>query len=850
MIRDKKVFGISERSLKERMLREANLTLEKAVNLCHAAEASKVHLKTMVGGAGEKASVNVINKNRVGKPSPYKQKSTNKSCVYCGLDHKPRKCPAFGQKCRKCGKLNHFAQVCRSSAQRRVHTLEESDSDQFEYEDDEEYNLLIEELFVGNIESSKWQAKVTLEGKEVSFKLDTGAQANVIPHYIYKTVGEDGDIKKTSAVLSPYGKGQIKPMGKVLMKCEVPSTKKRLKLPFYVTREPYNAILGQDACEELNLVKRVEIDEVTESMTKEEMLEEYKDLFEGLGSFEREYNIEVNQEVPSVIQPARRFPYTRLDRLKATLEKMERQEIIAPVDRPTEWVSNLTVVEKKNGTLRVCLDPKPLNEAIRRERHSIPLPEDVQHKLNGKTVFTILDERSGFWQVKLTEESSYLTTFNSPWGLKRFLRMPFGICSASEVMQKRNEETFGDLQDVHVIADDMIIAGKDDEEHDQRLRKVMARARERNVKFNPDKVQFKVPTVIYMGTEISKDGMRPDPRKVEAITKMPKPENKQDLRRLLGMVKFVSRFIPNESAVTAPLRTLLKEEVEYQWQNEHDRAFETLKEILSTRPVLRFYDVTAPVTLQSDASQSGLGACLMQDGQPVAYASRALTIAEKNYSQVEKELLSVVFACEKFHQYVFGKDIAVQNDHKPLLGILKKPLAQASPRLQRLQMKLSGYRIHLEWIQGTKMLISDALSRAPVGMAEQCLQDDEVLIHALVESLPISGMKIEEMRDAMNRDEALQVLKTTVQKGWPKYKDSTPLCIRQYWQFRDEINVREGIVFRGDRMVVPAVLRKEMLGIIHESHMGVEKSKARANQVIYWPGMSREIQEKVERCTI
>ena len=205
---------------------------------------------------------------------------------------------------------------------------------------------------------------------------------------------------------------------------------------------------------------------------------------------------------------------------------MERQEIIAPVDRPTEWVSNLTVVEKKNGTLRVCLDPILLNEAIRRERHSIPLPEDVQHKLNGKTVFTILDERSGFWQVKLTEKSSYLTTFNSPWGQKRFLHMPFGICSAGEVMQKRNEETFGDLQVVNVIADDMIIAGNDDEEHDQRLREVMARARERNVKFNTDKVQFKVPTVIYMGTEISKDGMRPDPRKVEAIIKMPKPENK------------------------------------------------------------------------------------------------------------------------------------------------------------------------------------------------------------------------------------------------------------------------------------------------------------------------------------
>ena len=223
-----------------------------------------------------------------------------------------------------------------------------------------------------------------------------------------------------------------------------------------------------------------------------------------------------------MIQPPRRFPYTHLKKLKTTLEKMENQEIVASVDKPTDWVSNLTVVEKKNGTLRVCLDPKPLNEAIKRERHSIPLPEDVQHKLNGKKVF---------WQVKLTDESSYLTTFNTPWGRKRFLRMPFGISSASEVMQKRNEETFGDIPDVHIIADDMIIAGKDEEEHDATFRKVMKRAREQNVKFNPEKIQFKVPKVIYMGTEITKDGLRPDPKKVEAITKMPKPQNKQEFAK-------------------------------------------------------------------------------------------------------------------------------------------------------------------------------------------------------------------------------------------------------------------------------------------------------------------------------
>ena len=643
----------------------------------------------------------------------------------------------------------------------------------------------------------------------------------------------------------------VSEVGKAMLKCEVPSTKEIKQLTFFIIKEPYNAILGQDACEDLHMIKRIGVEELSEpkTLTSEAMLEEFKDVFTGVGQFKKEYNIEVDIDVPGVIQPPRRFPYTRLEKLKTTLEKMENQEIVASVDKPTDWVSNLTVVEKKNGTLRVCLDPKPLNEAIKRERHSIPLPEDVQHKLNGKKVFTILDERSGFWQVKLTDKSSYLTTFNTPWGRKRFLRMPFGISSASEVMQKRNEETFGDIPDVHIIADDMIIAGKDEEEHDATFRKVMKRAREQNVKFNPEKIQFKVPKVIYMGTEITKDGLRPDPKKVEAITMMPKPQNKQELRSLLGMVKYVSHFIPNESSITAPLRSLLKEDAAYQWQHEHDKTLETLKETLSTRPVLRFYDVTKAVKIQCDASQYGLGACLLQENQPVAYASRALTITERNYSQVEKELLSVVFACEKFHQYVFGKDITVQNDHKPLLGIMKKPLSKASPRLQRLQMKLSGYRVQLEWLSGSKMVIADMLSRAPVGMAEQTLQDDEVLIHTLVENLPISAVRIGEMKEATREDTTLQDLKDTVMKGWPRYKRNTPLSIRPYWPIREEINVREEMLFRGDRIIIPYKMRSEMLDIIHESHLGIAKCKARANQVVYWPGMSKDIEEKVEKCS-
>ena len=231
--------------------------------------------------------------------------------------------------------------------------------------------------------------------------------------------------------------------------------------------------------------------------------------------------------------------------------------------------------------------------------------------------------------------------------------MPFGISSASEVMQKRNEETFADIPGVRIIS------AKDETEHDAIVRKVMHRARERNVKFNKTKVQFKVPNVTYMGHIVAADDLKPDPAKVEAVFMMPKPENKSYWQRLLGMVRYLAQYIPNESAITAPLRSLLKQDIEWDWQHEHDQALEKIKTALTSAPPLQYYDVNKPVTVQADASQRGLGACLFQQGRPVAYASRALTSAEENYSQIEKEMLAICFACAKFHKYVYGKSIEV-----------------------------------------------------------------------------------------------------------------------------------------------------------------------------------------------
>ena len=310
-------------------------------------------------------------------------------------------------------------------------------------------------------------------------------------------------------------------------------------LSFYVTNASDIDILGCKACTSMNLVKRVAIDSVSNTtvLTKDSFLYIYGDVFTGIGEYKKPCHIEMDSSVPPVIQHCRKVPYARYDNLKQTLSDLEEKGIVASVDKPTDWVHHLVITEKRDGRMRVCLDPKPLNKAIKRERYDIPTPSNVQSRLSSMKIFTLIDMKDGYWHFKLSEESSFLCTFHTPWGRMRFLRMPFGTSSASEVMQKRNEEAFSDIQGVNVIADDLIITVRNEMEHDANMHRVLQHARRENVVFNAGKIQFKVTTVTYMGNIVTKDGMRPDPDKIGAIVNMPKPTDNHGLLRLLGMIK-------------------------------------------------------------------------------------------------------------------------------------------------------------------------------------------------------------------------------------------------------------------------------------------------------------------------
>ena len=281
---------------------------------------------------------------------------------------------------------------------------------------------------------------------------------------------------------------------------------------------------------------------------------------------------------------------------------------------------------------------------------------------------------------------------------------------------------FSDIEGVETYIDDFIIHGSTEEQHDQRLRQVLDRCRKVNLKLNLSKCEFRKTELHYLGHVISRNTIRPDRSKTNAICDMPEPQNKGDVRRILGMVTYLAKFCPNLSTVAAPLRDLTRKEVAWTWDAIHKDALRQVKDLVSSPAMLKLYDPHSEITLSVDASQYGLGACIMQDGVPVAYASRTLTYTHKRYAQVEKEMMAIEFGLHRFHQYIYGQTVTVETDHLPLLGVMRKPIADISSRLQRMRLKCLYYDFQLVYKPVRELIIADTLSRAQ--LPEQYITDN------------------------------------------------------------------------------------------------------------------------------
>ena len=380
------------------------------------------------------------------------------------------------------------------------------------------------------------------------------------------------------------------------------------------------------------------------------------------------------------------------------------------------------------------------------------------------------------------------------------------------------------------------------------------------MKLNREKAELKQTEITYLGHKISKDGVKADPKKVDAINKLDTPTDKQGVQRILGVVGYLQKFAPHLSEMSAPLRELIKKDVNFRWdEHVHGVALKNIKQTLSEPPVLRFFDPKSEnVVIQCDASDFGLGACLLQDNQPVQYASRALTQTERNYAQIEKEMLAIVFGLERFERFVYGKHVEVESDHKPLEVIHKKALLNAPKRIQRMLLRTQKFEYTVKYKKGTEMYIADTLSRGvspskTVGnqkrediFLSECEQEIEKVNMAYMVS--VSGERMEEIRENTKTDSDLMSLMGYIQNGWPSERKSLPIDIQMYFTFREELSVQNGVIFKGERVVVPTSMRSKIIGLIHVSHTGVQGCLRRAREAVYWPLMALDFEEAIGNC--
>lgn len=557
----------------------------------------------------------------------------------------------------------------------------------------------------------------------------------------------------------------------------------------------------------------------------------------------------IKENAQPVAHAPRKVPHALKDKLKRKLDDLEKNGIIEKANAYCEWVSHLVYVNKKDveKSLRICIDPSELNKNILEEQVYIPTFEEFASDMAGMKYFSVLDLKDGFWHVKLAEESRNLCTFATPFGNYRYIRMPFGIKTGPKVFQKMNFENFGDIKNVHIYFDDLLIVGKTKEEHDETLIAVLERAKEKSVRFNEKKLQVAKDTVKYLGHIFSPNEIKPDPDRLEAINQMQGPKNKRDLQTLLGVLNFMRTFIPNLSDKTAPLRELIKNNVLFNWTDLHSKILDEIKTEIMNSTILVPFDTTKDIVIQCDASQYGLGCCLLQDGKPISFASRSLTTAEQNYAQIEKEMLSIIFACTKFHFYTYGRPVRVINDHKPLLGILKKEFHKiASAKLQRMRLKLLNYDVNLEYAPGKTIQLADYLSRYMINTTDS--EEDKTISESIL-IINVSDERKNEMQRETEKDEVLSKVKQYCKFGWPTHKTKCDQMLRYYFKLRNEITMEDNLLFFNDRVIIPATMRSLILEKLHEPHFGTSKTVIRARNSVYWPGINNEIEQMTMQCT-
>ena len=711
------VLIAAPQKIKEKLLLTPDLTLDIAKNI----------LKTMEVGTkwvSQASSIKLDNNNDVKIKQEVnlnlakrdKQKGSNTSeaggsrkrfaCSRCGSNRhasNDKACPALGKKCNNCSLTGHFAQYCKTKASRIEAELAKSSKKatanknprqcnniQANANDSNEENSDSAQIYsvatINKIDVKHKYMEVRLNGMPIKMLVDSGSNVTIVTAEVFNKIKFKGHKLALSAEkLMDCQSKEIPVLGEYSVEAQIGKDKFREKV--LVTKLD-KCLLGNSFITKmknfdwnnfLTNSSELECNQINDTKAKlEELKNEFSDIFKENPQSKvrgKLAHLVLKKDAVPKFLPARTVPIAIEKQVDAEIEKMVKQGYWTPVSQ-SKWATPLVPVPKKDGGVRICGDYKPtVNTQIEIAHHPLPTVELITSKLSGNTVFSKIDLKTAFQQLELDEASKELCTVNTNKGLFKVNRLPFGVASSPALWQRTMDSILINLPGVCCFVDDILVAAKTETEHLNRLKAVFKRLQENDVLIKPEKCVFMTKEISYLGFKITDKGLFKTDEKIKAIKESLAPTNVSEVRSFLGLVTFYSKFVPNLATIAAPIYQLTRKNVPFDWNEECQKAFQSLKQELISNRFLTYFNPKLPLIVSCDASPVGLGAVLAHklpsgEEKPIAYASRTLSNSERNYSQIDKESLAIIFAVKHFHFFLYGKDrFTIYTDHKPLISL-------------------------------------------------------------------------------------------------------------------------------------------------------------------------------------
>lgn len=859
-IKDKFVVGMKPGRIQERLCEEevtkelkdlVEIALNKEAVLKESRGEREVNALQNVGARKE-----FHKRKDVKKPVAIIKDKSEKLCFHCNQgNHDFKFCKFKGYSCKLCKRKGHIAVACKVKLENH-HFVVGSEGQEAQTLE----MFCLDLVGVNSVEPITVRAFINNE--PALLEVDTGAGISCIPYKWYLKHLNNVNLKHTDTMLKTYSGEVVKPEGEILVNvCIAGKTEPSTRL--LVVREANRLLLGRDLFGKFNLTlgKNHEIERVhvlQDEFPLKGLLQKFDNLFKKeLGTYIGEkIKLELVEPVRPVFHKPRPIPFAFKDKVLVELSRLEKEGVITKVDN-ANWGTTLVPVLKPNGKdVRVCANYKvTVNKYLKDVNHPLPRIEEIFNALQGGEKFTKLDILNAYNNLVLDEDTRDLLAWSTPYGIFKVNRLPYGTKPACSIFQGIIEKVLLGVKGVVNFIDDIIVTGKNEAEHLSNLHEVLTRLEKAGFRLNKEKCEFFKDSVKYLGHVVTKEGLKKDEEKVKNILKIPQPKNLTEVKAFCGMINYYAKYIPHLSAKLKPLYELTKNTTKFLWTPECNKAFELAKQELISNKILVHYDPDRPLRLTCDASQVGTGAILAHvrsDGseQPIFFASRVFNKAEKNYSMIHKEALSIYWATQKFYQYLIGRKFELVSDHKPLLALFGeyRSLPQmAAGRLQRWSIFLSGFDYTFKHIKGTQNVNADALSRLPI--VEESKGESEFreldYVHFL-ENANVIDLNL--VRVETRRDSILGKLFNYIRYGFPNTMED--LKLKAYFNKKEELYIENEVIMWGYRILVPTKCRNNLLRELHSCHEGIVKMKTTARSYFWWPSLDKDIERVVESCKV